>query len=155
MKRNSRPPNTSDASSRLFNKLENSRYVVTTCDSFNEDDDEKTFVGFVENEWYGKWPFRKNMLKRVTHKGKSSDAAKAIQRVWKLKFTAASNRKHSATQVRSRKPDSRLLVAKHMAHSSSTQKSFYVNKLQNIEAEEAYEVMNEKRVSCSNQFKFG
>ncbi|CAK8687733.1 unnamed protein product [Clavelina lepadiformis] len=61
------------------------------------------------------------------------------------KFTAISNRKHSATQVRSKKPDSRLLVTKHMAHSSATQESYYANELQNIEAEEAYEVINEIR----------
>ncbi|CAK8691815.1 unnamed protein product [Clavelina lepadiformis] len=78
-------------------------------------------------------------------------AAKAIQRVWKLtggrgKFTATSNRKHSATQVRSKKPEIRLLVAKHMAHSSATQESYYANELQNAEAEKAYELINEIRV---------
>ncbi|CAK8687732.1 unnamed protein product [Clavelina lepadiformis] len=91
------------------------------------------------------------------HQGKaltSSAAAKAIQRVWKLaggrgKFTATSNRKHSATQVRSKRPDSRLLVVKHVAHSSSTQETYYANELQNAEAEEAYDVINEIR-SCSS-----
>ncbi|CAK8672899.1 unnamed protein product [Clavelina lepadiformis] len=84
----------------------------------------------------------------------SSAAAKAIQWVWKLtggrgKFTATSNRKHSATQVRSKKPDSRFLVAKHMAHSSATQESYYANELQNAEAEKAYELINEIRIDIS------
>ncbi|XP_076824138.1 uncharacterized protein LOC143470118 [Clavelina lepadiformis] len=91
------------------------------------------------------------------HQGKaltSSAAAKVLQRVWKLaggrgKFTATSNRKHSATQVRSKRPDNRLLVAKHMAHSSATQERYYANELQNAEAEQAYEVINEIR-SCSS-----
>ncbi|CAK8682333.1 unnamed protein product [Clavelina lepadiformis] len=87
------------------------------------------------------------------HQGKaltSSAAAKVLQRVWKLaggrgKLTATSNRKHSATQVRSKRPDNRLLVAKHMAHSSATQERYYANELQNAEAEQAYEVINEIR----------
>ncbi|CAK8685096.1 unnamed protein product [Clavelina lepadiformis] len=39
--------------------------------------------------------------------------------------------------------------------SRKTQSSYYANDLQNAEAEEAYEVINEIRVSCSNQLKIG
>ena len=40
-----------------------------------------------------------------------------------------------------------------MAHSSATQERYYANELQNAEAEQAYEVINEIRVSRSNQLK--